>query len=524
MKKIAVYTIVFISVVGASIYYYVEGDNPDQGSSDITFTTVDLPFVHRSDLDKSIPFMGGAALDIDNDGRDEIFLGGGKGQKDKIFAFENGKFTDSPYSTGLGKPDDVATFGAASIDSDNDGFVDVFIVRENGLSYYRNTGSGFTGGVLPLTIESDAVPMSVALGDINKDGAVDLYVSNYIKLELVEGETIFNKPYGPHSQLFLNDGQGNFTDISQAAGVRHRHNTFTSVFVDLDGDSWQDLVIAHDTGRVGIYRNNGDITFTEMENPTVFSYPMGIAVGDYDNDGDMDLYFSNVGNTLPEFLVRGDLRDDQSFNTNYMLLRNDGNFKFVDAAEETKTAVYGFGWGTVLADMDLDGREDIMIAQNYARFPGVEYLEPLPGRMLKNYSDGIFRPIEEASNGGDPQFGISPIVADLNGDMWPDLVWSNLVGKARGLINNGAGSKRSIKVRMPNNVASLGAVVTIERSDGVTLTQHIYTSEGLSSDQTRNLFFGLGETAIVERMTIAYSSGEEVVYEGVDINSEVIVP
>ncbi len=523
MKKFLKVLGLVIIVTGVSIYAYVNWDEPDQGVSDVKFTQVDLPFVHRSDLTKSIPFMGGAALDVDNDGRDEIFLGGGKGQPDQIFTYKDGALVDTAYSAGLIKPDDTATFGAASVDTDGDGFVDLFVVRENGLSYYRNTGTGFEGDVLPVTIESDAAPMSVALGDINKDGAVDLYISNYIKLSLVEGETIFNKPYGPHSQLFLNDGNGNFTDISEASGVRHRHNTFTSVFVDLNGDTWQDLVIAHDTGRVAIFKNNGDVTFTEMKNPTVFSYPMGIGVGDYDNDGDMDLYFSNVGNTLPEALVKGDLRPDQPFNTDYMLLRNDGDFNFVDAAKETKTAVYGFGWGTAMSDMDMDGRDEIMIAQNYARFPGVDYLEKLPGRMLKNYPDGIFRPIEEASGGGDPQFGIAPIVADLNGDMWPDLVWSNLVSKARALINEGAGTKRGIKVRLPNGVASLGAVLTLERSDGVTLTKHIYSSEGLSSDQTRTQFFGLGDTATAKSLTVKFLSGRTETYEAPDAGSEVVV-
>jgi hypothetical protein len=94
------------------------------------------------------------------------------------------------------------------------------------------------------------------------------------------------------------------------------------------------------------------------------------------------LYFSNVGTTLPDFLVRGDLREDQTLNKDYILLENQGDYTFKDAALERNAAKYGFGWGLVSYDFNNDTLADYLITQNYIRFPGVEYLTLYPGNMV----------------------------------------------------------------------------------------------------------------------------------------------
>src|SRR5262249_24435246 len=138
--------------------------------------------------------------------------------------------------------------------------------------------------------------------------------------------------YGATSVLLLNNGDNTFRDITRDAGVEYVHNTFQAMFLDLDGDRLPDLVVAHDTGQVRTWKNLGNLKFQNMPNPTSreYGYPMGIAAGDYDNDGLMDLFFSNTGGTPPDFLAKGDLRDGQVLNQKLHLFHNDGGFRFTE--------------------------------------------------------------------------------------------------------------------------------------------------------------------------------------------------
>jgi len=498
---IGIIIFVLFSAFGALRFWQAE--KTPQGETDLAFEAATLPFVHKADLENSLPFLASAALDIDGDGRDELFLGGGNAQADQIFAFRNNGF--EKLSISFEKDTVDATHGAVSLDIDNDGDTDLFTARESGVWYHENTGGQFGSVKLPLNLADNTTPLSIGFGDINKDGLADMYVAGYIKISLVEGETIFSDNYGGFSYLFLNEGDGDWRDISKEAGVWRQHNTFIGVFADLDNDADSDLVIAQDTGRVEMYSNNGDMTFSPIENPSVFSYPMGVAVGDYDNDGLVDLYFSNVGYTLPPAILRGDLKKDDPFNPSYMLFHNDGDLKFSDRSEEMNAAKYGFGWGTVMADMNLDGREDILAAQNYARFPANDLLEHYPGKILQNYGDK-FQPVEKVAGAENRLFGIAPIVSDFNGDGWPDLVWANLDGQALAYINKG-GDRNWIKVRLPNTAPSLNARVTLVDSDGVTQTKQFITSQGLGSDQGRDLIFGFSGDANVVSVRVDFQNG-----------------
>jgi hypothetical protein len=90
---------------------------------------------------------------------------------------------------------------------------------------------------------------------------------------------------------------------------------------------------------------------------------MGIAVTDYGDDGLVDFFFSNVGSTPPEILVKGDLRDDQKFNPKWIMFKNKGNFQFDDIAEQVKIADYEFSWGAIFEDFNLDGKDDLMVSE-----------------------------------------------------------------------------------------------------------------------------------------------------------------
>ena len=495
--------LVFLLLSAFGALRFWQAEKTPQGETDLAFEAVSLPFTHEADLVNSLPFLASAAIDIDGDGTDELFLGGGDAQADTMFAFNNGAFKKLPLSFTKDAVD--ATHGAATMDIDNDGDTDLFTARESGIWFHENTGGEFGSVKLPLDLADNTTPLSIGFGDINKDGLADMYIAGYIKIGLVEGETIFSDNYGGFSYLFLNEGNGAWRDISKEAGVWRQHNTFLGVFADLDNDKDSDLVIAQDTGVVEIYSNNGDMTFSPVENPSVYSYPMGVAVGDYDNDGLVDLYFSNVGYTLPPAILRGDLKKDDPFNPSYMLFRNEGGLKFSDTSDAMNAARYGFGWGTVMADMNLDGREDLLAAQNYARFPANDLLQHYPGKILQNYGDK-FSPVEKAAGAENRLFGIAPIVSDFNGDGWPDLVWANLDGKSLAYINKG-GTRKWIKVRLPNTAASLNARVTVKASNGLAQTKQLLTSQGLGSDQGRDLIFGLADADGVTSVTVEFQNG-----------------
>ena len=507
MKKIIIIVVLILLTCGGGIVgYLVQGGEQAQGETNLRFTEIPTGFTHAMNLKKSLPFTGAAAIDIDGDGVDEIFSGGGNDQDDGFFKY-NGEALDAMGNLGVNKSAGVATFGAASIDATKDGRADLFVAREDGVFFYTNTGNGFTGKKVDFSLDKTSMPLSIALADINKDGAVDLYISNYIRNEYVEGETIFNKEYGAFSNMLLNNGDNTFTDITKASGLFQQHNTFLSVFVDLDNDSHSDLVIAHDTGRVHIYKNNGNNTFTEKDNPSVLGYPMGIAVSDINNDGLMDLYFSNIGITLPKAMVKGDIRADQDFNLDYILLENKGDFVFEDTAQKRNAAEYGFGWGVVSYDFNNDTRQDYLIAQNYARFPGVKFLELHPGNLLQQYKGGSFKPVEKVSGIANQHFGITPVVTDFNQDGKPDVVLANINGPLRAFINEDQDDNHWLKVRLADNPTSIGALVRLTTASGKVYTNQFYTSEGLCSDQTHEIFFGLGKEEALRSLVVEYQDG-----------------
>lgn len=490
-----------LSAFGALRFWQAE--KQPQGDTDLRFTAASLPFIHEADLVNSLPFLASAAIDIDGDGQDELFLGGGDRQADQFLKFREGAFV--PLDIPLNKGPVDATHGAASLDMDNDGDTDLLVARESGVWYHENKGGQFDSVNLELPLADNTTPLSIGLADINQDGLADMYVAGYIKIERVQGETNFSNTYGGYSYLFLNEGDGNWRDISKQAGIWRQHNTFIGLFADLDNDRDSDLIIAQDTGKVEMYSNNGDLTFSPIENPSDYSYPMGVAAGDYDNDGFVDLYFSNVGYTLPPLLLRGNLEADDVFNPAYMLFHNDGELNFTDTADAMNAGRYGFGWGTVFADMNLDGREDLLAAQNYARFPANQILQTYPGKILQNYGD-TFKPVEEVSGASNRFFGISPIVSDFNMDGWPDLVWANLDGESLAYVNKSQ-HDNWIKVRLPNTARSINARVIVTDGKGGQQTKQVITSQGLGSDQGRDLIFGFDKDGRAASIRVEYQDG-----------------
>ena len=495
-----------------------------------TYTEIDLPFSHNYVKANQIQATGGCAFNLD-DGAEELFLCGGQDQADAIYRFEDGSFKDITAETGLTKEDmSEASMSATSLDVDHDGDSDLIVTRKNSIWLYSNDGGKLTGAKLEVAMDEDTTPLSIAVADLNRDGHFDMFVCGYIKKEFIEGYNIFNKEgYGGKSGLFINNGDNTFTDKTEEAGLAYKHNTFQAVFFDADKDGNEDLIVAHDTGQVRTWRNKGGMTFENVKNPNsdVYSYPMGIAVGDYDNDGLVDFFFSNTGTTAPPFIAKGDLKPDQTYYPDWILFHNDGDFKFTDTADKTKLADYEFSWGCVFEDFNLDGMTDLVVSENYVDLPPhkIPFLR-LPGRFLLQTPSGEFAAVGAEAGIVNKLYSISPVTADFNLDGAPDIVHVNIAGASKAFISKNS-DKGFVKVSLPNTVECVSAMVKAELADGRMIYEPFVKGEGLCSDSSPIVTIGTGGEEI-KSVEVTLLDGRSQNFDAPELGStlscEVVAP
>jgi len=468
------------------------------------FTEIPVDFAHHWDRERGHHLTGGAALDVDSDGRYELFVGGGSGQPDALLSLREGRLVDRIEGTGLSSL--AATYGSTAIDFDEDGDVDLLVARDDGVTFYENEGDRFAAHPIPVHAQPDSVPLMVSVSDIDRDGDGDLYLSEFVDFPHFISATFNVSAHAKANVLLRNDGNLRFTDITTSVSAS-KQNTFTSAFVDLDADGLDDLVVAQNTGRAEILRNSGDGGFEAVPVETAYGFWMGVAVGDYDGDGDPDLLFTNVGESFPGFLARGDLHDDQPYATGWLLLRNDGGFHFHDATDEAGLGGLGFAWGALFEDVNLDGRLDLVVSQNYVKWP-IHRLFKFPGKVLLG-GPGVdgFHPASVAEN---PAFGNTPVFADLDGDGRLDLFWLNNDGPSRAYLNRSTG--HAVVLVLPDTVHSLGARAHLE---GAPLrgTRSLVSGAGLGCDPAPWLVLGLGDATAAERAVVDWPDGHRTVIE-----------
>jgi len=538
MKKLKwIIPIVLVVIIGVVLlFFWKDTVNPYAANllsiKDCDFTVADylipkfdevaVDFIHQFDSKHALPVMGSCLIDIDNDGIDELFVGGGKTQQDALFQYKNGNFVNiskqvkSPHKT-------QNTLSAVSYDFNQDGFTDIIVTRDNSVSVLLNKNGSFTEQNIDVHLNKKSSPLSVTLGDINQDGFIDMFVAGYIKKDLMEGQTIFNdKKYGGSSVLLLNNGDNTFTDITKLAGLEYIHNTFQGVFVDVNNDAKLDLIVAYDTGEPRIYINQNGTSFKMKDNPLTnkFSYPMGIAVGDYDNNQSPDFFFSNTGTSVPKALAKGDLKDNQELQTDWILFDNDGQGNFTDTAKQTNISEFEFSWGAIFEDFNLDGKQDLVVAENYIAFPPQELFK-LPCRFLIQQDNGTFAAVEQQANVVNKNYAITPLSSDFNNDGYPDLVYVNLNGPVKAFINKG-GNKSFVKVRMADKANLIGAKVTVTTEKG-SQTNFNTIGEGLCSDQSNTLIFGLADAKTIKSITVTDSNGKIQTIENSQLNSTVAI-
>lgn len=478
------------------------------------FEKIPVAFKHKWDGKRAHPFSGSSIIDVNGDGQMEVFVGGGKGQPDALLSYKNKSLIDIIGSTGLSSL--TATYGSVSIDIDSDNDVDLIVARNDGLYMYLNNGGKFTNKKIPLNLPNNSVPFGITVSDIDHDGDADLYISVFV--ELARFRTgIFNDPEHAKSNiLLLNNGDLSFTDITARSNTGGKQNTFTSAFADLNNDGWQDLILAQNTGEVEIFRNNKDLTFTAVPSNSGLGFWMSLAVGDIDNDGDQDLFFSNVGDSIPKLFTKGDIKSHQQYTHDWLLLRNDGNFKFSNISKEYNLTGEGFAWGAVFEDLNLDGQLDLLVAQNYIKWP-IHKLFKLKARSYLQTSESNKFIHSKALGLSNPHYGQSPLIADLDNDGRPDVLWLNMNGPLNAFLNKSKANFFKISVAERANL--LGTRVRLETTSGQTYTREVVASTGMLTDQTPDLVFGLGENEQVKRVVIMRTDGSVKTIEAANIQN-----
>jgi hypothetical protein len=196
------------------------------------FEEVAVDFAHRWDRKTSHHLTGAAVLDVDGDGREEVF-GGGAGQPNALLGLRDGRLLDGIQGTGL--ESQGATYGSCAIDLDGDSDVDLIVAHNRGVTLYVNEAGAFQSQALPVDLPVNSVPLAIAVSDIDHDGDGDLYLSVFVDFPHFVPAT-FNVPeHAKQNRLLRNDGNLRFTDITTPV-TASKQNTFTSLFVDLDGD------------------------------------------------------------------------------------------------------------------------------------------------------------------------------------------------------------------------------------------------------------------------------------------------
>jgi hypothetical protein len=470
--------------------------------------------------------VGGVAiLDYDNDGYPDIFFTNGArqpslekarpGDCNRLYR-NRGDWTFEDVTEKAGVCGEGFSIGVAAGDFDNDGYTDIYVAGVNRNILYRNRGDGTFEDVTAKAGVGNRGRWAVAAGwfDYDNDGRLDLFVVNYVKWDPAK-EPFCGDPRGAYRTychprfyeglpniLYRNNGDGTFTDISVSSGIaRHAGKGMGLAFGDYDGDGRIDVFVANDTVPDFLFHNNGDGTFRETAFPAGVAMnddghalsSMGVDLRDIDNDGRPDLFITALANeTFPYY-------------------RNLGKGLFTDVTYQSRVGSATLalsGWGAGIFDFDNDGRKDLFAAcgdvqDNTELFSSRKSRQP--NLLLLNRGDGTFAP--DAI--GPPAMHRGAAFADFDRDGRVDVVITR-IGDRPLLLRNTMGSGRhwiGLKLEgVRSNHDAIGARVHIVTASGEQWN-HVTTSVGYASSSQREVHFGLGKDDSVKLIEILWPSG-----------------
>ncbi len=497
---------------------------------------VGLDFTHRNGMSGALYFVeifgaGAALFDYDGDGDLDAYLvqGGPLGPdrapagepspsgplqlSDRLYRNELSErgelfFTDVTAASGIRAT--AYGMGVAAGDHDRDGRVDLFVTAFGSSTLWRNNGDGTFGDVTRRSgAGDDRWSTSAAFLDYDRDGWLDLFVTRYVHFAFAGHRPCATSTGTPEycgperytplpDRLLRNRGDGTFEDRTVEAGLaRHYGPGLGVIAADLDGDGWVDLYVANDGTANQLWINRGDGTFEERAVLAGCAYDgdgkpeagMGVDAGDYDGDGDDDLFLTHL--------------DDET----HTLYANDGRASFVDRTVEAGLAApsRGFtGFGTAFLDYDNDGRLDLFVANGAVK--RLEALarsgDPFPLRqrnqLFRNEGGGRF---SDRSAEAGAAFALSEVsrgaaFGDVDNDGDTDVLVTNNNGPARLLINRVGAGRSWIGLRLADPAGRLdevGAVVELILEDGSVLRRIARTAASYLSSSDPRVLCGLGD-------------------------------
>ncbi len=488
---------------------------------------------------------GGGFLDYDNDGDLDIYLVNGAWREAGARRVENrlfrqgpdGAFTDVTESSGLG--DTGYGMGVAVGDIDNDGDVDVYVTNVEADALYRNESDGsFTNITSTAGIDNRSWGASAAFFDFDLDGFLDLYVTNYVRLDPSgacmdeAGRSEYCGPMaypGVADVLYHNMGDGTFEDVSLAAGIAAGVSRGLGVVsADFDGNGLPDIYVANDSEPNHLWLNQGGGVFrdeaqrlgasvNELGRPEA---GMGIALGDADGDGALDMYLTHLA---------------RESNTLY---RNIGPAGFLDAT--ARAGLHGpslpyTGFGTAFLDYDHDGDIDLAVANGrvnrgsmLARRDGrPSWWDPYsePNSFYANQGDGTFRDVTDdllaVSESIEVSRGLAVGDVDDDGDL--DILIVNAGGNPR-LLRNDSSDGHWVLIRVVDPELqrdAIGADLTLW-AGGIARRAIVGPAYSYLSTNDPRVHFGLGEETAIDSLRILWPGGAATIHQ-VDIDRSVTI-
>ncbi len=472
---------------------------------------------------------GVATLDYNNDGCTDIFFTNGAalpslrktGPEFHNRLFRNNcdmTFTDVTAEAGLAG--EGYSIAAAIGDFDNDGLPDIFVAGVKHNTLYRNLGNGrFADVTVKAGLAGKEWAVSAGWVDYDNDGYLDLFVSNYVVWDPATAPSCGTpqqkfychpKSYpGLANQLFHNNHDGTFTDVSKQSGIaRHIGKGMGVAVADVDGDGFTDIFVANDSVRNFLFRNQGNGTFEEigleagvaLREDGFAIAGMGADLRDFDNDGKPDLVVSGI------------------LNDSFLLFRNQGGQPGFEDYAQRSGLLMGTrqftGWSLGMYDFDNDGWKDIFFALSHLsqldRYLGRD--SALPNRVFRNREGKRFEDVSAAA-GRDfqlPAMHRGVAFADFDNDGRLDAVVTVINGPVKLYRNVTPGGAHWLALRLQGRRANrmgLGATVHVHLADGRDLYNLATTAVGYASSSEALVRFGLGASREAESIEVKWPGG-----------------
>ena len=529
-----------------------------------------IRFQHSSGTRSSLlpEDMGSGAgfADIDNDGDIDLYIVNipgpftqdttrNAGNTNVLYRNNgDGTFTDVTETAGVGHQG--YGMGCVFADYDGDADLDLYLTNYGENVLYRNNGdSTFTDVTETAGVGCKLWSTGAAFADVDGDTDLDLYVCNYVtydleKLEQMKAESLQSgKPvpsalnphvFEPQDNVFYrNNGDGTFTDATDEAGIEAAGGrSMQAIFSDFDNDNDLDLYVANDTSDNYVYRNDGGGRFTDVSAASWaadFRGSMGLTAGDYDSDGDIDLFMSHwvdEENALYRNLLKEAVGSQQSAVGKEPFVAESQHIRFVDesyTAMLAEESIKQIGWGTSLFDYDNDGDLDIFVTNGstFQELRRPEVLIPQADMLFRNDRDGIFTDVSQAVGiAALPiRVGRGATFGDYDNDGDVDIFVVNNHAPPTLLRNEGGNRNNWLQVKLIGteaNLDAIGAKIQVKTADQ-TQIREIYAGDSYMSFNSLVAEFGVGDATQIETLQVTWQNGETQKLHNVPANQRIRV-